>query len=63
MSDDFYVVSGANGHTGSVLAERLLNSRHKVRVIGSDRKRLEPLAQKGVEPAVGSLDDAGLRSD
>jgi uncharacterized protein YbjT (DUF2867 family) len=60
MSDDFYVVTGATGHIGSVLAERLLSSGHKVRVIGRDRKRLEPLAQKGAEPVVGSLDDAGF---
>ena len=63
MSDDFCVVTGAAGNIGSVLAEQLLNSGHKVRVIGRNRKRLEPLAQKGAEPVVGSLEDAGFLTD
>jgi uncharacterized protein YbjT (DUF2867 family) len=63
MSDNSFVVTGATGHIGKVLAERLLNSGYKVRVIGRDRQRLEPLAQKGAEPMVGSLDDAGFLTD
>src|ERR1700731_2957616 len=53
-----YVVTGATGNTGSVVAERLLRPRAQVRVIGRDMKRLERFAQKGAEPLVADATDA-----
>jgi uncharacterized protein YbjT (DUF2867 family) len=53
-----YVVTGATGNTGSVVAERLLRARAQVRVIGRDMKRLERFAQKGAEPLVADATDA-----
>jgi uncharacterized protein YbjT (DUF2867 family) len=53
-----YVVTGATGNTGSVVAERLLRARAQVRVIGRDMKRLERFAQKGAEPLVTDATDA-----
>jgi uncharacterized protein YbjT (DUF2867 family) len=41
-----YVISGATGKTGSVVAERLLTKGEKVRVVGRDPKRLERFKQK-----------------
>ena len=54
-----YVVTGATGNTGSVVAERLLRARAQVRVIGRDMKRLERFSQKGAEPFVADATDAG----
>jgi uncharacterized protein YbjT (DUF2867 family) len=54
-----YVVTGATGNTGSVVAERLLAAGEKVRVVGRDAKRLERFTQKGAEPFVADAIDAG----
>src|SRR5580692_8021219 len=53
-----YVVTGATGHTGSVITEKLLAKGEKVRVIGRDAKRLERFTQKGAEPFVADATDA-----
>jgi uncharacterized protein YbjT (DUF2867 family) len=52
-----YVVTGATGHVGNVLAQKLLALGRTVRVIGRSSERLEPLAAQGAEPFVGSLED------
>lgn len=52
------VVVGATGHTGKAAAEALLAGGEKVRVLGRDAKKLEPLAQKGAEAFVGNVEDA-----
>ena len=54
----FHDVSGATGHTGKAAAEALLARGEKVRVVGRDAKKLEPLAQKGAEAFVGNVEDA-----
>jgi uncharacterized protein YbjT (DUF2867 family) len=36
-----YVITGATGNTGSVVAEKLLAKGGEVRVVGRDAKRLE----------------------
>jgi len=51
-------VIGATGNTGKVVAETLLARGQKVRVIGRDAKRLEPLVQKGAEASVAEASDA-----
>ena len=53
-----YAITGATGNTGKLIAEALLSKGKKVRVIGRDAGRLKPLADKGAEAFVGSLDDA-----
>jgi len=53
-----YVVIGATGHTGGVIAEKLLAKREKVRVVGRDERRLERLKQRGGEAFVGDVADA-----
>jgi len=54
-----YVITGATGNTGSLVAEKLLARGEKVRVIGRDAKRLERFTQKGAEAFVADAADAG----
>ena len=53
-----YVVIGATGNTGSVVAEKLLAKREKVRVVGRDERKLERFKQKGAEAFAGDVTDA-----
>jgi uncharacterized protein YbjT (DUF2867 family) len=53
-----FVVTGASGHTGSVVAGNLLAVGKKVRAIGRSAERLQRLAHKGAEPFVASLTDS-----
>lgn len=53
-----YVVIGATGHTGNIVAETLLAKREKIRAVGRDERRLERLKQKGAEAFVGDVTDA-----
>jgi uncharacterized protein YbjT (DUF2867 family) len=53
-----YVITGATGNTGSVIAEKLLAKGEKVRVVGRDPKRLERFMQKGAEASVANATDA-----
>lgn len=53
-------VMGAAGNTGKVVAEALLSKGEKVRAIGRDAARLEPLRAKGAEVAVGDAGDAAF---
>jgi uncharacterized protein YbjT (DUF2867 family) len=53
-----YVIIGATGHTGNVVAEKLLAKREKVRVVGRDERRLDRFKQKGAEAFVGDVTDA-----
>jgi short-subunit dehydrogenase len=43
VEKELYVVTGATGNIGKVLAEILLAEGKKVRVIGRSRERLQPL--------------------
>jgi uncharacterized protein YbjT (DUF2867 family) len=52
-----YVVTGATGNTGKVVAERLLPGGAKIRAIGRSPERLQPLAAKGAEPFVADVTD------
>jgi len=54
-----YVIIGATGNTGSVVAEKLLANRERVRVVGRDAKRLERFTQQGAEAFVADVTDAG----
>ena len=54
-----YVITGATGNTGSIVAETLLANGGKVRVVGRDAKRLERFTQKGADAFVADVTDAG----
>jgi len=44
-----YVILGATGNTGSVIANVLLDMGKKVRVVGRDAKKLAPFVSRGAE--------------
>ena len=44
-----YAILGATGHTGSVVANTLLEKGKKVRVVGRDSKKLAPFVSRGAE--------------
>jgi len=54
-----YVVLGASGHTGHVVATNLLTRGQKVRVVGRNAANLQPLAAKGAETFIADVTDAG----
>ena len=54
-----YAITGATGNTGKRIAEALLAKGEPVRVIGRSAERLKALVDRGAEPFVASLDDAG----
>lgn len=53
-----YVLIGATGNTGSVVAEKLPAKGEKVRVVGRDERTLERFKQRGAEAFVGDVTDA-----
>jgi uncharacterized protein YbjT (DUF2867 family) len=52
-----YVVIGATGNTGSVVANRLLDQGKKVRVLGRSAERLQPFVARGAEAFVADISD------
>jgi uncharacterized protein YbjT (DUF2867 family) len=56
--DDMYVVLGATGNTGSVVAKKLLERGEKVRAVGRDAGKLASLTQSGAEGAAADASDA-----
>lgn len=53
-----YVILGATGNTGSIIADTLLSKRKKVRVLGRDAGRLQRFVRKGAEAFTGDVNDA-----
>ena len=53
-----YVVTGATGNTGKIVAQHLLAKHQPVRVIGRSAERLQPLVAKGAEAFVADITDA-----
>jgi len=53
-----YVITGATGHTGRIVARTLLGLGQKVRAIGRSADRLESLSAEGAEPFVCDITDA-----
>lgn len=51
------VITGATGNTGRVAAETLLEKGEKVRVVGRDASRLQPLVAKGAEAVTAQMED------
>lgn len=52
-----YVVTGATGNTGRVVANRLLDAGKKVRVISRSAEHLRSFVSRGTEPFVADLAD------
>lgn len=52
------VVMGASGHTGGVVAEKLLAKGEEVRVVGREANRLERFSRKGAQVATADATDA-----
>src|ERR1700739_3517094 len=52
-----YVVPGASGHTGHIVANNLLARGEKVRVVGRNAAHLQPLAAKGAETFIADVTD------
>ncbi|MFZ0868469.1 MAG: NmrA family NAD(P)-binding protein [Candidatus Sulfotelmatobacter sp.] len=52
-----YVILGASGNTGHIVAKNLLARQQKVRVVGRNSAHLQPLAAQGAEIFVGDVTD------
>jgi uncharacterized protein YbjT (DUF2867 family) len=57
-SNATYVILGATGNTGSIIADFLLSKGKKVRVVGRDAARLQRFVRKGAEAFTADLSDA-----
>jgi uncharacterized protein YbjT (DUF2867 family) len=53
-----YVILGASGHTGSIIADLLLSKGEKVRVMGRDVGRLERFVRNGADAVTADVSDA-----
>ncbi len=58
VTDATYVILGASGNTGSIIANFLLSKGEKVRVIGRDTGRLQRFVNKGAEAITANMSDA-----
>jgi uncharacterized protein YbjT (DUF2867 family) len=52
-----FVIIGATGNTGKIVAEALLAKGKKVRVIGRSAEKLQPFVAKGAEACVADVTD------
>jgi len=57
-SNTWYVILGASGNTGSIIATSLLSKGKKVRVVGRDVERLQRFVRKGAEAFQAEINDA-----
>ncbi len=53
-----YVVLGASGNTGHIVAQNLLSRQQKVRVVGRNAAHLQAHAAQGAEIFIGDITDA-----
>jgi nucleoside-diphosphate-sugar epimerase len=53
-------ITGANGFIGGAVASALISDGHTVRGLVRNKLKADAVAAHGVEPVVGSLDDAAL---
>jgi uncharacterized protein YbjT (DUF2867 family) len=56
-------IVGATGHTGKVVADRLLNRNEAVRVIGRSQGKLQPFVARGAQAAAGDVADQAFLTD
>jgi uncharacterized protein YbjT (DUF2867 family) len=57
-----YVILGASGNTGYIVAKNLLAQGQRVRVVGRNAPHLQPLAAEGAQVFVGDATDAASLS-
>src|SRR5271168_673803 len=58
VKDGKYVILGASGNTGSIIANFLLSKSEKVRVVGRDKGRLQRFVRNGAEAFTADVSDA-----
>ena len=58
VSNEMYVILGASGNTGSIVANFLLSAGKKLRVVGRDSGRLQRFVDKGAEAFTADMSDA-----
>ena len=58
VTDATYVILGASGNTGSIIADSLLSEGKKVRVVGRDAGRLQRFVRQGAEAFTATMSDA-----
>ena len=58
VSNEIYVILGATGNTGSIIANLVFSKDKKVRVVGRDSGRLQRFVDKGAEAFTANLSDA-----
>src|SRR6202051_824615 len=58
VSNEMYVILGASGNTGSIIANSLLSAGKKVRVVGRDPGRLQRFVDRGAEAFMADMSDA-----
>src|SRR5580704_1494694 len=58
VRDGSYVILGANGNTGAIIANYLLSKGERVRLLGRDAGRLQRFARKGAEGFTADVSDA-----
>jgi uncharacterized protein YbjT (DUF2867 family) len=57
VSNGTYVILGATGNTGSIIADLLLSKGKKVRVVGRDAGRLQRFVRQGAEAFISDMSD------
>jgi uncharacterized protein YbjT (DUF2867 family) len=58
VTDAMYVILGASGNTGAIIADSLLLEGQKVRVVGRDLGRLQRFLRNGAEAFAADVSDA-----
>ena len=58
VSNEMYVILGASGNTGSIIANSLLSAGKKVRVVGRDSGRLQRFVDKGAQAFTATVSNA-----
>src|SRR6202040_2815301 len=58
VTDGMYVILGASGNTGSIIANFLLSKGEQVRVMGRDAGRLQRFVRQGAEASTADVSDA-----
>ena len=62
VANEMYVILGATGNTGSIIANSLLAAGKKVRVVGRDVGRLQRFVDEGAEAFMATISDAAALS-